>query len=201
MTTRLPIFTASLMTAVIFASIEQKSFAATPAVDPAHAAHVASGAMPPDASTGDPALLQKITELQTKVSQLQTSLAASNPPAVTPPMAMGMIKMKPAGMSGMNTDAAPAPPMAGMSAPPAPTAGGMGMMGMMDKMMGMMDKMMGMGGGAMPPSTPTPGMGMMDMDMKMPPMGGGSMPSTPAAPMSGGMGMMNMDNNKGCCEG
>lgn len=113
-------------------------------------------------------------------------------------MAMGMGKMKPGGMPGMNAGAAaPAPTMAGMSGSPAPAAGGMGMMGMMDKMMGMMDKMMGMGGGAaMPPAAPMAGMGMMDMDdkMEMPPMGGaGAMPPAPAAPMSGGMGMMDMD--------
>jgi len=212
MKTRLSIFTASvtgagLLAAAILASVQQNSLAAAPPGDPAHAAHVASGAMPPDAPAGDPALIQQLAELQAKVAQLQTSLAKGAPPAATasmpgmspaPPMAMGMGKMKPGGMPGMNAGAAaPAPTMAGMSGSPAPAAGGMGMMGMMDKMMGMMDKMMGMGGGAaMPPAAPMAGMGMMDMDdkMEMPPMGGaGAMPPAPAAPMSGGMGMMDMD--------
>jgi hypothetical protein len=216
MKTRLSIFTASLtgaslLAAAIFTSVQQDTLAAAPPVDPAHAAHVASGAMPPDALAGDPALLQQLAELQAKVIQLQASLATSAPPsaaapmpgmpaapAPAPPMAMGMGKMKPGGMPGMKAGAAPAPPMAGMSGSPAPAAGGMGMMGMMDKMMGMMDKMMGMGGGAaMPPAAPMAGMGMMDMDdkMEMPPMGGaGAMPPAgPAPAMNPGMGMDSME--------
>ena len=218
MKTRLSIFTASLtgaglLAAAIFASAQQNSLAAAPPVDPAHAAHVAAGAMPPDAPAGDPALIQQLAELQAKVTQLQTSLATSTPPAAAapmpgmpaapapaPPMAMGMAKMKPGGMSATKAGAAPAPPMAGMSGSPAPAAGGMGMMGMMDKMMGMMDKMMGMGGGAaMPPAAPMAGAPPMAMDMddkmEMPPMGGaGAMPpAAPAPAMSPGMGMDAME--------
>ena len=214
MKTRLSIFTASLtgaclLAAALFASAQQNTPAA-PAVDPAHAAHVASGAMPPDAPAGDPALTKQLAELQAKVTQLQASLAKGAPPAAAmpgmpaatpsaapaPPMAMGMGKMKPGGMSGMKAGAAPAPLMVGMSGSPAPAAGGMGMMGMMDKMMGMMDKMMGMGGGAaMPPAAPMAGMGMMDMDdqMEMPPMGGAMPPGAPAPAMNPGMGMDSME--------
>ena len=211
MKTRLSIFTASLtgaslLAAALFASAQQNTPAA-PAVDPAHAAHVASGAMPPDAPAGDPALAKQLAELQAKVTQLQASLAKSAPPAAAapmpgmpaapaaaPPMAMGMGKMKPGGMPGMKSSTAPAPPMAGMSGSPAPAASGMGMMGMMDKMMGMMDKMMGMGGGAaMPAAAPMAGappmaMGMGDK-MEMPPMGGAMPPGAPAPAMSPGMGM------------
>ena len=219
MKTRSSIITASLtgaglLAAAIFASVQQNSLAASPPVDPAHAAHVAAGTMPPDAPAGDPALTLQLAELQAKVTQLQASLAKSAPPAAAapmpgmpaatppaapapaPPMAMGMGKMKPGGMPGMKAGAAPAPPMAGMSGSPAPPAGGMGMMGMMDKMMGMMDKMMGMGGGtAMPPAAPmagAPAMAIvMDGKMEMPPMGGaGAMPpATPGPAMSPGMGM------------
>ena len=214
MKTRFSIFTASLtgaglLAAAVFASVQQNSLAASTPVDPAHAAHVAAGTMPPDAPAGDPALTQQLAELQAKVIQLQASLAkgaspaaaaampgmpAATPPAApapAPPMAMGMGKMKPSGMPKMKAGAAPAPPMAGM-----------GMMGMMDKMMGMMDKMMGMGGGAaMPPAAPmagAPAMAMdMDMDdkMEMPPMGGAGamLPAAPAPAMSAGMGMAAME--------
>ena len=187
---------AGLLAAALFASAQQNSPAA-PAVDPAHAAHVAAGTMPPDAPAGDPALTQQLAGLQAKVTQFQAALAKSPPPAAvqmpgmpaaTPPaappmvmvMGMGMGKMKPGGMPKMKTGAAPAPPITGMSGSPA--SGGMGMMGMMDKMMGMMDKMMGMdGGGAMPPAAPmagAPGMAMAAMEMAgmmgMSPMAGGS---------------------------
>lgn len=218
MKTRFSIITASLtgaglLATALFASAQQDSLAASPAVDPAHAAHVASGAMPPDAPAGDPALTKQLAELQAKVTQLQASLAKSAPPAAAampgmsaatpsaapaPPMAMGMGKMKPGGMPKMKAAAAPAPPMTGMSGAPAPAAGAMGMMGMMDKMMGMMDKMMGMGGGAaMPSATPMAGappmaMGMGDK-MEMPPMGGAMPPAAPAPAMNPGMGMDSME--------
>ena len=85
--------------------------------------------------------------------------------------------------------------MAGMGASAAPAASSMNMMAMMDKMMGMMDKMMSMdsmGGGAMPAAAPMAGgMGMMDMD-KMKMSGGGAMPA--GAPATGmGMGMEKME--------
>ncbi len=185
--------------------------AQTPKVDPkTHAAHVASGAMPPDAAKGDPALTQQLEQMQAKVAQLEAALAKNAPQQTTagampgmsaPPSAAGpaMAGMSPdpamAGMGGGAMPPAPAPAMAG---------GGMamgmdmmkmgGMMGMMDKMMGMMDKMMPMAGGAMPAAAPMPaggGMGMMDM-MKM----GGAMPPAPAAAMSGGGGMGMMDMMK-----
>jgi len=221
MKTRSSIITASLtgaglLAAAVFTSVQQNSLAASPPVDPAHAAHVAAGSMPPDAPAGDPALTQQLAELQAKVTQLQASLAKGAPPAAAaampgmaaatppaapapaPPMAMGMGKMKPGGMPGMKAGAAPAPPMAGMSGSPGPAAGGMGMMGMMDKMMGMMDKMMGMGGGAaMPPAAPMAGAPPMAMDMddkmEMPPMGGAMPPAAPASAMSPGMGMDAME--------
>ena len=123
----------SLLAAGIFASGQPSAVAAPPPVDPAHAAHVAAGTMPPDA----PALTQQLAEMQAKATQLQALLAktaapvAAAPmagiPAPAPPMAMGMGKMKPAAMPAMK---AAAPPMAGMSTAPAPAADGMGMMGM-----------------------------------------------------------------------
>ena len=182
--------------------------AATPAVDPAaHAAHVASGGMPPDAAKGDPALVQDVSQLQAKIVQLEAALAKGAPPmsaapagaampgmpAAAPAMSMGMDKMKAdTAMPGMRAGATPPPPMAGMGGSASPAAGGMNMMAMMDKMMGMMDKMMSMdsmGGGTMPAAAPMAGgMGMMDMD-KMKMSGGGAMPPAPAA----GMGMEKME--------
>jgi hypothetical protein len=151
--------------------------------DPAHAAHVAAGAMPPDTAKGDPALLQQISQLKAKVAQLEASLAANAPAPAAAPMA-GMKSATPSPMTAPDG-------MAGMAAPPA---GAMNKMAMMEKMM---DKMMSMGDGAMPPPAPMSGggMGMMDMDDKMK-MGGGAMPAgAPAAGMSagGGMGMDQME--------
>ena len=211
-TTRLVI--AGLLAVATFVSVGHNTLAAQPAADPAHAAHVAAGAMPPDAATGDPALLQQLSQLQAKVAQLEAALAKIAPPmtaapagaampamagaapAASPAMSMGMGKMKSGGaMPGMSAGANPAPAMAGMSGSAAPAGGAMPMMGMMDKMMGMMDKMMSMGGAAMPSGG---GMGM-DMDMmKM-----GAMPATPPAAgmarMSGGgmMSMMGMGGSSG----
>ena len=181
-----------LLAVAIFVSVGQYTLAAQPAADPTHAAHVAAGSMPPDAATGDPALVQQISQLQTKLAQLEAALAKISPPmaatpadaampgmagaapAASPAMSMGMDKMKSgAAMPGMGAGATPTPPMAGMSSGAAPAGG---MMGMMNQMMGMMDKMMSMGGGA-----------------TMPP-GNGSMPPAPAAGMSGGgMGMDKME--------
>ncbi len=197
---------AGLLAGAIYASAQQPPTGVPQPVDPAtHAAHVASGAMPPDAAKPDPALAQQITDLQAKVTQLQTSLASSAPagtavptpispatpmsPAAPPAMGMGMGmgKMKPAAaMPGMG---APAPAMAGM-------------LPMMEKMMGMMDKMMGMG--ATPMAAPAPmagmpaaasmpagGMGMPMMEMMMPMMekmmgmGAGAMPPATTAPAKG----------------
>ena len=206
---------AGLLAVATFVSVDQKTFAADPPTDPAHAAHVAAGAMPPDAAKGDPVLSQQLSQLRAKVAQLETALAKIAPqmaatPAgaampgmpgatasATPAMSMGMDKMKSGGgMPGMSAGATPAPAMAGMSGGATPAGGSMGMMGMMDKMMGMMDKMMGMGGGAMPAGAPMAGggMGMMDMDM-MKMGGGGAMPAAaPAAGMSSSRGMgMGMD--------
>ena len=178
---RFPILTSRLMVASLlavatFVCVGQNN----PMPDPTHAAHIAAGAMPPDAAMGDAMLSQQLLQLQAKVAQLESALAKLSPPmsatpadaamSATPPMSMGMDKMKSgAAMPGMSAGATPAPPMTGMSGTAAPAGG---MMGMMDKMMGMMDKMMPMGGGA--------------------PMPGGSMPPAPAAGMSGGMGMDKM---------
>ena len=204
---------AGLLAVAALVGVEPKSFAAPAPADPVHAAHVASGAMPPDAAKGDPALVRQLSQLQAKVAQLEATLAMIAPPmtaapagaampgmpgaapAASAPMSMGMGKMKPAAaMPGMSAGAAPAPPMAGMSGTAAPAGGAMPMMGMMEKMMGMMDKMMPMGGGAMPAGAPMAGggMGMMDMDMmKM----GAMPPPSPAAgmPRMNAGGMMDMD--------
>ncbi len=190
-----PLLGAGLLAAVAFVSFGQNTLGAQTPADPTHAAHVASGAMPPDAPKGDPALSRQIAELQTKVAQLEITLAQNMPPVAVAPagaampgmpgaaptMSMGMDKMKSAGgMPGMSAGTSPAPSMPAMSGTATPQAG---MMGMMSQMMGMMDKMMSMGG----TSTPMPSGGGMGMDkMKM---GGGSMPPTPAAGMSGGGGM------------
>lgn len=194
MNTRLPfgiirLVGSGLLAIATFLSIQPKALAAAPPPDPAHAAHVASGAMPPDPVKGA-ALSQQIAQLQAKVVQLEASLAASAPlmagasanapmpgmpgavsPA-TPAMSMGMDKMKTgAPMPGMGATATPAPPMAGMSGPATPAGG---MMGMMSQMMGMMDKMM-----PMTPAAPAAGA----------PMTGGSMPAMPPS----SMGMMAKD--------
>lgn len=218
MKNRVPIITtrfivAGLLAVATFVSGEQKTFAADPPIDPAHAAHLAAGTHPAtNAAKGDPALVQQLSQLQAKVAQLEATLAKLAPPMAaspagaampgmpgataspTPAMSMGMGKMKPGGMAGMGGGATPAPPMAGMSGSAAPAGGSMGMMGMMDKMMGMMDKMMGgMGSGAMPAGAPMAGggMGMMDMDMmKM----GAMPPKVPAVPMASS-GMSMMDDN------
>ena len=212
---RIPIITtcligAGLLAVATFVSVGQNAFAAPQPTDPTHAAHVAAGTMPPDAAKGDPALVQQLSQLQSKVAQLEAVLARIAPPmapgpagatmpgmpGTAPATSMGMGKMKPGGvMPGMSAGATPSPAMAGMSGSAAPAGGAMPMMGMMDKMMGMMDKMMSMGGGA-----PLPNGGAMGMDMDMMKMG--TMPATPPAAgmakMSGGgmmsmMGMMDMD--------
>ena len=169
LTTRLTF--AGLLAAALFIGVTHKTLAAAPPVDPAHAAHVASGAMPPDPAKGEPALAQQISELQTKVAQLEATLANHAPAAPAMGMGKGMEKMKArAAMPGMEASATPAPAMAGMSDPAAsaPAGGAMNMMGMMSQMMGMMDKMMPMAGasapmpaGTMAPATaPMNGMGM-----------------------------------------
>lgn len=177
LTTRL--IRAGLLAVATFVSVEQKTFAAAPPTDPAHAAHVAAVAMPADAAKGDPALSQQVSQLRAKVAQLEATLAK-----ISPPMAAASTGAAMPGMPGMSAGATPAPPMAGMSGTAAPAGGSMGMMGMMDKMMGMMDKMMSMGGGAMPAGAPMAGGGMSmmdddDMEMAgMMGMGGGAMPQS-----------------------
>jgi Spy/CpxP family protein refolding chaperone len=171
--------------AATFAGSGLSSLHAQTPSDPAiHAAHVASGAMPPDAPKNDAALAQQISQLQSKVAQLEATLAKSAPTIPVAPMAMGMDKMKPAApMPGMGAGAAPPPQMPRMSSPAAPAAGPMGMMGMMDKMMGMMDKMMPMPGAA----APRPGVLPMPMDDKMEMagmMGMGAMSGAGAIPQS-----------------
>ena len=138
---------AGLLAVATFVIVEQKTFAADPPTDPAHAAHVAAGAMPPDAVKGDPALAQQVSQLRAKVAQLETALAKISPPmaaasagaampgmpgataSATPAMGMGMDKMKSGGgMPGMGAGSASAPPMAEMSGGAAPAGGSMGMM-------------------------------------------------------------------------
>jgi Spy/CpxP family protein refolding chaperone len=177
LTTRLTF--AGFLASALLVGVTHKTLAAAPPVDPAHAAHVASGAMPPDAAKGEPALARQISELQTKVAQLEATLAkhpsatgaapaAAAMPGMTgaaapaaPAMGMGKetekMKARPA-IPGMEASAAPAPAMAGMSDPAAsapPAGGAMNMMGMMSQMMGMMDKMMPMGGASAPMSAGT----------------------------------------------
>lgn len=174
---------ASLLAVATFLSVPQKILAADPPTDPSHAAHVAAGLMPPDGAKGDAVLLQQLSQLQAKVAHLEAVVAKGAPPmAATPPMSMGMDKMKSgAAMPGRGADATPAPPMAGMSGGATPAGG---MMGMMSQMMGMMAKMMSMGG----TSAPMPSGGGMGMDM-MKMGGGGSMSPAPATGMSRGGGM------------
>ncbi len=154
-----------LLAAVTLMCIQQKTLAAEPPVDPAHAAHVASGAIPSGSAKADPALLLKLSQLETKVAQLKVAIAKNTKMTPTPP-----VTAMP-GMSGTTTP--PATPPMNMGMDKMKSGGSMGMMGMMDKMMGMMDQMMPMGGGAMPPAaTPMKGsMGMMKMDDKMEMMG------------------------------
>ena len=81
MKSKFPIITtafagAGLLAGAIYAGAQQAAPAVPPPMNPAtHAAHVASGAMPPDAAKADPALAQQIAQLQAKVAQLQTTLA------------------------------------------------------------------------------------------------------------------------------
>ena len=172
---------AGLLAVALVVGVGQNTLAAQTPTDPAHAAHVAAGAMPPNMTMGDPTLAQQLSQLQVKVAQLEAALAQTMPPmpaapagaampgmsgatpAASPAMSMGMDKMNSGGgMAGMSAGATPAPPMAGMSGAAAPAGG---MMAMMSQMMGMMDKMMSMGGTTAP------------------------MPSSGAAPNAGGMGM------------
>lgn len=205
-TTNSRLIGAGLLAATLFVTVGLKTLAAQAPPDPTHAAHVAAGTMPPDATKGDAGLAQQVAELRAKVAQLEATLAQHPAPmaataaapmtgmssaaSTPPPMSMGMDKMKSGGaMPGMSPAAAPAPPMAGMNGA-APPAGGM--MGMMDKMMGMMDKMMPMPGGAMPPAPAAPmsgGMGDDKMEMAgmmgMGPMGGGAGGAMPESALPG----------------
>jgi hypothetical protein len=196
---------AGLLAVTLFATVGPNTLVAQAPPDPAHAAHVAAGTMPPDAAKGDPGLAQQVSELRAKVTQLEATLAqhpapmastaaATMPgmPAAAPAMGMGMDKMKSGGaMANMSPATAPAQPMAGMSGA-SPPAGAM--MGMMSQMMGMMDKMMPMpsSGGAMPPAPAAPmsgGMGDNKMEMAgmmgMAPMGGGSASAMPESALPG----------------
>src|SRR5689334_2039806 len=82
-TTRLVV--AGFLAVATLASVGQQSFAAPPPTDPAHAAHVAAGAMPPDAAKGDPALVQQLSQLQAKVAQLEAALAKIAPTMAAAP--------------------------------------------------------------------------------------------------------------------
>jgi Spy/CpxP family protein refolding chaperone len=144
----------------------QPTTPAKPPVDSAtHAAHVAAGTHPAlvDATKGDPALAQQLSELRVKVAQIEAALTknAPSPSAAAAPAASAMPGMaaSAAPMARMS-GAAPGAmkPAGGMGSMAAPPGGATNMMGMMDKMMGMMDKMMSMGGGAMPAGAPAAGM-------------------------------------------
>jgi hypothetical protein len=200
----------TLLASAALLSVPQRIFA-NQAADPAiHAAHVAAGTMSPDAPAmpmNDPALAQKLSELQAKFAQLEAALANAAPqmaaapamsgmpsaaPAASPPMSMGMDKMKSRGSMGsiapgggtpaMEAGATPAPAMPGMSPSSAPAAGAMNMMATMKKMMGMMDKMMPMPIAAMPAASAAPTMPARGMGMEM--MGRGAMSGGAGAAMS-----------------
>ena len=146
--------------------------APSPTPDPTshsdHAAHVASGQMPPDSPKVDPAVTQQLSTAQTNAAQLKGTLAQNSPHGAMSP-APGASAMP--GMPGMSS---PAPA-------PAPKSGGMSMgddkmmMGKMDMMMQRMDKMMPM------------------MEKMMGGMGAGGAMSSPAPMSGGGMGMMDDD--------
>ena len=198
-TTRLIV--AGLLAVATFVSVEQKSLAAEPPVDPAHAEHIAAGAMRPDTAKGDSALSQQLSELQAKVTQLEATLAKGAPhsSATSAPAAGAMPGMAAAAapMSGPKSAApAPMPGSGGMAGVAAPPGGTMSKMAMMQQMMGMMDKMMSMDDGAMPAGAPMAGggTGMGMMKSKTDGMSGGAMPAgAPAAGMSSGAGMDKME--------
>jgi len=143
----------------------------------ASAAVYAANVNAADPAKPDPAVVQQLSDAQTKAAQLQGTLAQNAPRATASPAASSM--------PGMTSPAASATPMPGTSgAAGGMKSGGMGddkmMMGKMDmmmkkmeKMMPMMEKMMGgMSGGAMSPPAPAPmsgggSMGMGDDKMEM----------------------------------
>ena len=212
MKNRVPIITtcligAGLLAVATFMSVEQKTLAAEPPADPAHAAHVAAGAMPPDAAMGDAALSQQLSQLQAKVAQLEATLAGNAPrrPVAAAPAAGAMPRMaarpalmagKKRGAPGATTTVAGMGGMAGGASPPGVDAAMLArmdkMIGMMDRMVGMMDRMTGgTGGGTAAGGAPMPSAGMMDDDqMEMGSMGGGAMQPGQAAPAAGGMSGM-----------
>ncbi len=182
-----------LLAGAAFVGLERSARAAEPPVDPVHAAHVASGAMPPDAAKPDPALLQKLSELQTKLAQLEAAVAKNAPPSAAVPASGAMPGMAApaASMPGMSGGVSPATnPAGGMAGMTPPPGGAMNMMGMMDQMMGMMDKMMPKGGGAMPAAAAPMAGGMGKMKDEMSGVEAGAMP--PAAPAMSDMGMDQM---------
>lgn len=161
---------AGLLVVATFLTVGPKTLAAQPPADPAHAAHIAADAMPPDAAKDVTALSKQLSELQAKVARLEAALAGY----------------------GKRLPVAAAPAAGAMPGMAAPAGGSMNMMAKMDKMMGMMEKMMPMGAGAMPAGDPMAsgaggnGMGMMEDDMgEM-----GSMKAGKGAPAAGGMGGM-----------
>ncbi|MGE3537324.1 MAG: Spy/CpxP family protein refolding chaperone [Candidatus Tectimicrobiota bacterium] len=204
-TTRLMV--TGLLAVATFVSVAQKTLAAEPPTDPAHAAHVAAAASKAGGQTVD----AQLAELRARMQQLEAVIQqqpGQSPPAGTRTMPGMESGAKPrqggmAGMSGMGTGNPPsggAPGamkptgnMGGMGGAASRPGGEMGMMGMMGKMMGMMDKMMG--GGAMPAGAPMGGAaasgGMGDDKMGMDKMEMGSMGGGSAG--GGGMGMMDMD--------
>ena len=76
---------AGLLAVATFVSVGQNNLAAQPAADPTHAAHVATGAMPPDTAMGDAMLKQQFLQMQTKIAQLESALAIISPPMSATP--------------------------------------------------------------------------------------------------------------------
>jgi len=198
---------AGMVVVATLMSAEQKTLAAGPPADPAHAAHVAAGAMPPVAAMSDAALSQQLSDLQTKVAQLEATLAGNAPrrPVAAAPAAGPMPRMaarpalmagKKRGAPGATTTVAGMSGMAGGASLPGVDAAMLArmdrMIGMMDRMVGMMDRMTGgASGGTTAGGAPMPSAGMMDDDqMEMASMAGGTMQPGQAAPAAGGMGGM-----------
>ena len=134
----------------------------------ASAAVYAANVHAADPAKPDPAVVQQLSDAQTKAAQLQGTLAQNAPRATASPVASSM--------PGMTSPAASATPMAGMSgAAGGMKSGGMGddkmMMGKMDMMMKKMEKMLPM------------------MEKMMGGMSGGAAMSSPAPMSGGGMGM------------
>ena len=208
---RVPIITtcligAGLLALATFVSVEQKTIAAEPPADPAHAAHVAAAASQAGGQTAD----AQLTELRARIEQLEARtqqqpgqspaaeiipMGAGNPPRMKPMPGMGSgAKPMQGSVAAMGRGPAIAEQMAELRAKMQrlettmqPRSGSSsGAMPMQGKMSGMS----GMGGGASPPGGEMGMMGMMDRMMgMMDKMMGGMSGGAPAPGGGGGMGM------------